>query len=262
MALFVLLLYLSLGVAVQQAVCFRYIILPSPNSPCPGESNDPGVACTTLQQLTSADLYRSRVGDNLTLELKPGIHVRESTFHISGIRLVEITGHNAIFQCNRSRYLTFTFVSFQSIENFSVRDITFINCGQINLNNVRSSTFSGDTLSLTSSIRLYYSTAAVISNCTFRDNGDGDRYYGSAIVMFQANSVLVTQCTFINNTAVTPLSRSHYDGGAAIYMNPDYYSSVGSSLTIDRCTFMNNTAYQGGAVYIYIVVTRGVPRSI
>ena len=90
---FMLFLCLSLGVAVQQTVCYRYIIFPSPSSPCPGESN--GVSCSTLQQLTSADFRSSQVGDNLILELQSGIHVQENTFSIRSIRSVEVIGHNA-----------------------------------------------------------------------------------------------------------------------------------------------------------------------
>ena len=284
MALFSVIL-LGLSIAAHQAVCERYHIVTSPDSPCPGERN--GVFCFTLQQFTS--IY-SRASQSLILELEPGIHVLESRLTITGISLIEIIGRNATIHC--SPYYYAARLDFQSIEQVNISSITFVDCRRIYLYNVynamisaskfgtqlrplsvtgldiqttnisiHSCTFIGQSTGVTlrstnSSINscdffdnnrgVYLQQSMVtIFNTTFRDNRITS--YGSAIYMHGGTSLLVTQSSFINNTA----SLSNY-GGGAIYMEMNYFDRIESSLTIDRCIFANNTAYQGGALYMDI----------
>ena len=104
-------------------------------------------------------------------------------------------------------------------------------------NSINSSIFAGNT------ICIYMSFAtATIFNSTFRDNSYTS--YGSAIYAQYRSLLVVSESTFINNTA-----RS-----GAVYIR-NVYSSFGAlaSIVVDRCIFLNNKAIgTGGALYVRV----------
>ena len=281
MVIFALLLFL--GITAQQAACDRHIIVPSPSSPCPGERN--GVFCQTLQQFVSA----SRVGQSLMLELKPGIHVLETQFIITGTNSIEIIGHNATILCSTSYYYFSNYLNFRSIEHVNISGITFVDCRRIYLYNVYSATISGsrfDTLRLSSSQGLELQTLNIsIHSCTFVGQSTGLKLYltNSSInscdflgnrrgMHLQYSTVTIFNCTFRDNRIISDYgsaiymyrsnsvsvtqsifinnSASYSYGGGAIYMSVYILDRMESSLTIDGCIFANNRAYQGGALYM------------
>jgi hypothetical protein len=72
-------LFLVLLNTIQYSSCERFNIVPSPDSPCPGEFT--GEPCLTLQQYVANPSLRS----NITLEVHPGNHSLDSELRVRNI---------------------------------------------------------------------------------------------------------------------------------------------------------------------------------
>ena len=237
-----------LGIAVQQAVCERYHIVTSPDSPCPGERN--GVFCFTLQQFIS----NIRISQHLTLELEPGIHtIQYYSFYASGTSLVEIIGHEATILCSPASFF-FSVLDFWSIEQVNIHGITFIDCPTIYLHDVYNATISEsrfDTLRLSSAVVGLDSQFANVSihSCTFVGQSTG--------IHLRSTNISIHSCDFLGNRHGIYLSHSEVvildstfrdnsisGSGSAIYMHQT------NSLSVINSNFVRNTASRGGAIYM------------
>ena len=118
MFLFTVLLLVS---AVQYSSCERFNIVPSPDSPCPGEFT--GEPCLTLQQYVANYSLRS---SNITFEMQPGNHRLVFQLRMSYINLFTMrTNTSATVSCSQQLSEPFYFNRLQQIH---VSGITFIGC--------------------------------------------------------------------------------------------------------------------------------------
>ena len=242
---------------VQSAVSIKFYIMLSLNSECLGElAGDP---CLTLQQYVSYQSHSS----NTTLEFESGHHILKSSLSFYGGNYVGLTARgNATVECSDQSVIQLTF---SSVTQVGIKGITFIHCGQIqiqystNVSVVRSNffetlgsyslyiyrsrsniliefcTFANNTRGR--SLYLWYTTARIISS-TFNDNRYNDRTI--YIYSTSSSSLFITQSKFKNNTG---------GNGGVIYFRTSSYSQ--SYLTLDECSFISNTASSnGGAVYV------------
>ena len=86
---------------VVKVQSIRFFIVPSADSPCPGEFT--GETCLTLMQydmLTNPFRLPSiTVSNDVILELQPGIHRLDRCFSVSGLTSFVMTGTNASIIC-------------------------------------------------------------------------------------------------------------------------------------------------------------------
>ena len=88
---------------------------------------------------------------------------------------------------------------------------------------------------------LVSSTNLTISNSTFEDNA---AQVGGAIFLELASYIIISNCTFVNNSA-TGCSDNRCHGGAL-------FIDSGSTVTAHKCTFTNNTSgFGGGATALF-----------
>ena len=226
------LLVILLSAVLQCALCIKFHILLSLNSQCPGElAGDP---CLTLQQYVS---YPSQ-SPNITLEFEPGNHKLTSSFQVSGVVYFGlIAPANATIECSVQSSVQ---VTFSSVTNVDIKGMTFLRCGQVNLQwSTNGSVTRSNFIDPRGSYSLYItSSSVIIESCVFVNNTRGRSIYLSS------TSAVITQSSFRNIT-----SPGYYDYGAAVYFASSTYSQT--YLTIEQCSFTSNTAGSlGGAIYV------------
>ena len=249
--------------AVQYSSCERFNIVPSPDSPCPGEFT--GEPCLTLQQYVANPSLSSYI----TFELHPGNHRLSSQLSVSNINSFTMRANtSATVVCSQQLHDPFYFNRLQQIH---VSGITFVGC-RMELYDIMNATvernsFVNRTLCCLAGAALYaqYSSVmirlCIISNnsvsrgaiygdrstfiieqTTFKINYPhccGNRY-GGAIYLSSGNMDILNS-NFSDNSV-------HYrgDGGAI-------YTSASAVVTIIGSYFSNNRAGSngghGGAIY-------------
>ena len=245
--------------AVQYARCERFIIIPSPDSLCPGDLT--GESCFTLQQYIANPSRNSSV----TLELHPGNHRLESRLLVSNINsfiMVASAAATTSVSCGQSSYF-----SFSRLQHTYISDIIFVGC-RMDLNYIANATavrslFINMTRCCNTILTIQQSAVqikwcAIKNNQTYRNraisisNGNVSisssnfsgcavtRSYGGAISISRGN-VTITNSYFSNNMVIG----QGYGGGAV-----SVYDS-GLGVTIVNTYFSNNTATgSGGAVCV------------
>ena len=116
-----LLLLLLLSNTAQNVNCVRFIIVPSVDTPCPGEFT--GEPCITLQQYI-ANPSRS----DITLELQSGNHQLDSQLAASGINSFTMsTTTSASVTCSQQlQGNSFRWLSLNRLQNVYISGITFL----------------------------------------------------------------------------------------------------------------------------------------
>ena len=246
--------------AVQYARCERFIIIPSPDSLCPGDLT--GEPCFTLQQYIANPSSNSSV----TLELHPGNHRLESRLLVSNINsfiMVASAAATTSVSCGQSSYF-----SFSRLQHTYIGDIIFVGC-RMNLNYIANATAVRSLfINMTrccNTILTIQQSAVQIKWCTIKNNqtyrnraisiSNGNvsisssnfsgcavtRSYGGAISISRGN-VTITNSYFSNNMVIG----QGYGGGAVcVYDN-------GLGVTIVNSYFINNTATgSGGAFFVF-----------
>ena len=116
----------------QPATCETFHIIPSTNSPCPGELTGDLEPCFTLRQFTSGE-YRQYTSDpsaEIVLEFQPGRHTpgysptfasQLVSFTMNSVNSAEIDCQSDIYQINH-------------VQNVYINGIKFIRCIVIRLN--------------------------------------------------------------------------------------------------------------------------------
>ena len=106
--------------AVQYSSCERFNIVPSPDSPCPGEFS--GEPCLTLEQYVG----NPSLSSNITFELHPGNHHLSSELPVSNINSFTMRANSlATVTCSQQLDRPFYFVQLQQVY---VSGITFVSC--------------------------------------------------------------------------------------------------------------------------------------
>ena len=264
MKMFVLAILLLLLNAVQYSSCERFNIVPSPDSPCPGEFT--GEPCLTLDQYVS----NPSLSSNIIFELHAGNHRLDSQLRLSSINsFMMLANTSATITCNQQFSQPFYFNGLQQVH---ISDIIFAGC-RMELNSITNATFernsfmdrtrccaTGAALYTSSSSvlirqciisnnRVYsgaiygHRTTFIIDQTTFRNNyypyyGCCSNTHGSAIYTNGGN-MNILNCNFSGNSV-----SSHGGNGGAIYFD-------GNNITVINSTFINNRASAGGGGAIY-----------
>ena len=213
--------------AVQYSSCEKFNIVPSPDSPCPGEFT--GEPCITLQQYVANPSLSSQ---SITFELHPGNHSLNSQLRLSNINsfVLRATASTTV-TCNLDEPFYFN-----QLQQIHVSGITFVGC-RMYLGSITNATFernsfvnrTGCCLS-GAALHVRYSSVT-IRLCIISNNR---RHNGGTIYGYQS-TLLIEQVTF---------SRNSY--GGAIYISS-------GSIDIRKSNFSSNSANpdlgQGGAIY-------------
>ncbi len=126
---------------------------------------------------------------------------------------------------------------------------------------VTNCTFSGNTAAVGGGMYCYGSSPT-INNCVFIENTG---YSGGGINLKDFNNLVLTNCTFINNTATgrtgegggvsafrssLTLTDCRFTGNSADNRRGGGFYIRFCDATVSNCTFSGNTANEGGGVYI------------
>ena len=104
--------------AIEYSSCERFNIVPSPDSPCPGEFT--GEPCLTLQQYVT----NPSLSSTITLEVHPGNHSLDSVLRVQNINSFTMMANtSATVTCSQQRSLYFN-----QLQQVHVSGITFVGC--------------------------------------------------------------------------------------------------------------------------------------
>ena len=269
---------LLLHTTAEKVQSVRFFILPSKDSPCPGEYT--GEPCFTLADFSKLNNINPTriIGSDVILDLQPGVHETDSTsLSTSGINSFKLTGTNASFRCDVRPRL---FLS--SIVNAQITGINFLNCPDIEITSVdnlivqdcsfRSSSLTlrnvNATVNRCNFSNIFRSTGGAIlidggvttiKNSSFVGNSReavyargvesifvfdsmfdaADRDARGVYLLSPRDSVVFLRCNF------TRLSRRRTDGGAVHIFN-----GMSANISFTECNFMDNGGSRGGAVYV------------
>ena len=157
--------------AVEYSSCEQFNIVPSPDSPCPGEFT--GEPCLTLQQYVA---NYSSIDTDITFELYPGYHILDSQLRVSNINSFTMNANaseSTTIACNQQLGDPFYFNRLQQVH---ISGIAFVGC-RMNLQ--------------------YVVNASLEQNSFLKRNMCCQR--GAAVYALYS-SVLVRLCNISNNT--------------------------------------------------------------
>ena len=157
-------LFAVLLLLLKYSSCERFDIVPSPYSPCPGESI--GEPCLTLEQYIA---YPS-LSSNITFQLHPGNHRLDSQLAVRNINFLTMRANgSAVVMCRQEFY-------FSRLQQIHVSGITFVGC-RMELESIPKATFERNSFV-----------------------NQSDCCYGSgAALVVRHSSVLIRLCTYSNN---------------------------------------------------------------
>ena len=240
-------------------------IVPSPDSPCPGEFT--GEPCLTLQQYVA----NPSLSSNITFELHPGNHILDSQLQVLNINSFAMRANtSATITCRQQLYRIFYFYQLQQV---NISGITFVGC-RMELWSITNATIERN--SFVNRIRCCSSGAALYSwysSVLIRQcNVSNNRVYNGAIYGSRSTFV-IEQSTFRNNRYPYNYGCCSTTYGGAIYLSDgnlnilnSYFrdNSVatyrgdggaiyfdGNNITITNSYFISNTANSGGGGAIY-----------
>ena len=230
-------LLLLLPNAVQYSSCERFNIVPSPDSPCPGEFT--GEPCLTLQQYVT----NPSLSSSISFELHSGNHSLDSELRVQNINSFTMRANtSATITCRQQLYQAFYFHQLQQLH---ISGITFIGCrmelGSATNATVERSSFVNRTSCCSSGAVLYsWYSSVLIRQCIVSNNW----VYNGAIYGSQS-TFIIEQSTFRNNSYPYYWCCSTTYGGA-IYLR-------GGNLNILNSSFSDNSVANyrgtGGAIY-------------
>ena len=271
-------------VAIDDAQSVKFLIVPSRDSPCPGEFT--GETCLTLLQYSRLNNPLVSTTD-VTLELQPGIHRFDGRISVSRINSFVLTGTDASLICTSSRssqQFVFTFIAnvqisginltnclenqISSVTNFSMRDCSFKTSSLI-LQDVNATIVqSSFEKTPENSVLALRRTSMKLKNCHFSNNNRSAVVAGTnaqsnltvesctftnnikqgghgGAIYFNGGSVIIRNSSFIRNSANIVSRFSQFSDGGAVHVNGTDY------ITVSDTTFTNNRAVtNGGAVSI------------
>ena len=249
--------------ALEYSSSERFNIVPSPDSPCPGEFT--GEPCLTLEQYVSNPSLSSII----TLEIHPGNHSLDSELRVLRINSFTMRAtSSATVTCRQQLSQPFYFSQLQQLH---ISGITFVGC-RMELGSIRNATFERNsfvnrTSCCPNGAALYaWSSSVLIRQCIVLNN----RVYSGAIYGSHSTFV-VEQTAFRSNYYAYSCCRNTY--GGAIYLSGGYLNVLnsnfsdnsiasyggnggaiyfdGNNITVTNSTFINNTAITGGGGAIY-----------
>ena len=160
-----------LSFAIHYADCVRFTIVPSVDTPCPGEFT--GESCITLQQYIV-----NPSSSDVTLELQPGNHRLDSQLTASSITsFTMIANTTATVTCNQplQRYAEWLTLNLNNVQNVYIRGINFSSC-RLELRRINNVLLVGNSFT------------------------DYNEIVYNAVVKISRSSARIDQCIFMNNT--------------------------------------------------------------
>ena len=219
----------------------RILIVPSTDSPCPGEVT--GEPCLTIQQYVS-NFSPSR---STNLVLQSGTHNMRTQLSVSDVDSFTMHGNNDVTLNCREQFI------FRNVDNVHLSGITFVNCDGDNSNadRIRNITFENCNFqSRTFGLDITRSTRATIVNTTFSGG-----LFESLFV--SANTLMLKGCTFSGTIRIfrskTTIEQSIFRNihGRRGSIDVGFGHGRRTTLNIIDCTFINNSATSeegGGAI--------------
>ena len=250
-----------LFITSHPATCETFHIIPSADSPCPG--NLTGEPCITLSQYIRGE-YRQYTSNptEINLEFQPGRHTpvyiynilfasQLVSFRMKSVNSTEIyCPANLLFRVNH-------------VQNVHISGIHFIRC-RYQIESVMNLTLEESSFSQVSYLDALYirSSSATIKGCSFTSNHNMALHTDNS-------SVIIDYSTFFNNRgrrAGILIENGHYK--KVVVSNSDFSQNTGSTSThygneagalsvfadfleLYNTTFVSNTGSVGGALAVY-----------
>ena len=223
------LLFTNYGLVLSER---KYHIIPSVSDFCP---EDP---CLTLSQF--ADNSSIYTDSNTTLIFTSGTH----SFNTESLVSIEHVDTISMFS-STSSMISLVWVSFTSIVNVFISNLTFIHCNfhfdSVEILAVENCTFSNNSLTLMELERC----RAYITNSLFISNSGGPQYVtidnnshlysaGGVVIIRSWSTFMCRNCLFQLNNA---------DIGGVVF------AKLHSNLTFINCSFVGNHARKHGGVF-------------
>ena len=257
-------------VSFHHASSERFIVVTTPNDPCPGKFT--GEPCLTLTQFVSGT-YTRFLSDpsiiiDVTLDLVPGKHeiLGREDLRVDNIEsfVLRATGE-VIIDCRNHLF------NIHDVEDVEISGIKFVNCINIEINLVTKLRLVNTSIGYSQRLLIEDTLQATITNSSFSESMqtlhvvrtsitvDQCTFSTNCIAIYGENSnITANQSAFrmnIANCIAPPSNLLH--SGAAIHLvlsyNPPQLRGryLGKVLTIINSTFEGNTAQrEGGAVYV------------
>ena len=231
----------------------RFFIIPSQDSPCPGEfTGDP---CLTLREYRQYYTRNRPTGEvDVILDLQPGVHRIGMTYFMRGAKSFVMTSStNASVICDRRLSSP---LSFSSIANIRISGINFIDCQKISITSVDNLTIQNNSFQRSSLI--LQQANATVTSCSFTDTFTGFQTNPGAMYI-EGGSATIKYSRFINNRpdavyvdGVKSLfvSDSVFEGSKGNLYKAINIANPTDSVVVLRCNFTRNSASDGGAVSI------------
>ena len=236
--LFAVLLLLDLTVYYSENA--KFTIIPSPNSPCPGEFT--GEPCLTLQQYVA----NPSLSSNTTLELLVGNHHLNSRLEVSSINSFTIKANtSATVTITCSYQISGVAFYFHQTHQIHISGITFISCDMF-LQYITNAKFEKNSLNFMSLTRCCsYSSALAVQYSSVQIRlcsvSFSRRYHGTVINSDRSNLIIEQSTIYIR----------YYSGSSDTYGPAAYLR--GGNLNILNSNFSGNSIScrngHGGAIY-------------
>ena len=267
----------------QPVICEEiFHIIPSADSPCPGELT--GEPCITLDQYSRGE-YRQYTSDDpseITLEFQPGRHTLRSYGSTNAdtfaSQLVSFTMNSAnsteiICDCYYRHLIT-------NVRNVRVNGINFMHCNLMieSVMNfiLKESSFFQSCFYFNDVLYILHTSSATIRGCNFTnhnrlplhiDNSSIELHHttfanntlGALFVENVQSIITISHCNFIDNSAQSSGGAARIRGATISILNSTFsrnrvaesggvFAIDDSEMTIQRSTFDNNTAGANGGV--------------
>ena len=214
-----------------------YYVIPTPDTPCPGEP------CHTLSEYVAGQYFHN-LPVNTIMEFLPGNHTLEQNISVTNLTRLALHGNSASLPETTS-WIVCTWPAgfvFTNISELHISAMAFISCGH-----------SGSAV-----VSMMLVQQSEISDCTFQNSSNTNETrqlpgVDGGAPFIADNTLTLRGNTFLNNSAYAggvltvmasnlTLNRKYYGGGALIVRN--------STLNLTGNTFQNNFAgYVGGALF-------------
>ena len=224
--------------------------------------------CLTLKQFISVFNNHSYDSIIITLELDSGDHTLDSLLTISNITSLTINSTTATVICSEKDAR----LKLYSIQDITIRGITFLSCGKIEVLHVNWFTFESSSLQMSQngSLVLEHVLSATITGSMFLQmHSCCDR---AAALNIHESSILVQHCAFLNNIgyrigaihatlSTITVNSSIFENNTALLFGIHLYGSAAvihvlnraqknKTVSVVNCKFSNNVGKRHGSIYI------------
>ena len=247
----------------------KYYIIPSVESPCPGEVI--GMPCLVLDHFVT-QVQRYLKSNTLTFEVVPGTHVFNSKLQVRDINLFTMSGsNNTTILCNCTKECGRFFSSqfnFYNVANVSLNGMNFINCAGMYTFRAESFVFKDSSFQTEQSLDIRLSSALIVNSSFILVNKGPE----DTLLITHSATLTVRESTFskrkglsvrrggaihaIDTTVTIESSKFDRNIGQGRSGGVHVINRNGAPVTLTNCTFVHNTVddflrvRNGGAVHL------------